>query len=100
MSGLPPENTRSDTLQSAMPSKKIRVGIVGATVTKGGSGWGANAHVPALHALPGYELHAVCTAHKDTAEASAQAFHADRAFDSFDAMVASPDIDLVVVCVR
>ena len=27
---------------------KIRVGIVGATVTPGGSGWGANAHVPAL----------------------------------------------------
>jgi PII-like signaling protein len=24
---------------------KIRVGIVGATVTPGGSGWGANAHV-------------------------------------------------------
>ena len=30
---------------------KIRVGIVGATVTQGGSGWGANAHVPALKAL-------------------------------------------------
>jgi predicted dehydrogenase len=35
---------------------KIRVGIVGATVTQGGSGWGANAHVPALKALPQYEL--------------------------------------------
>ena len=42
---------------------KIRVGIVGATVTPGGSGWGANAHVPALKALPSYELKAVCTAH-------------------------------------
>src|SRR5262249_2388820 len=31
---------------------KIRVGIVGATVTQGGSGWGQNAHVPALKALP------------------------------------------------
>ncbi len=29
---------------------KIRVGIVGATVTVGGSGWGAHAHVPALQA--------------------------------------------------
>ena len=46
---------------------KIRVGIVGATVTPGGSGWGANAHVPALHALPEFELKAVCTAHEDTA---------------------------------
>ena len=30
----------------------IRIGIVGATVTPGGSGWGANAHIPALKALP------------------------------------------------
>src|ERR671936_142350 len=40
----------------------IRTGIVGATVTQGGSGWGANAHVPALHLLPDYTLQAVCTA--------------------------------------
>jgi len=40
-----------------MPSK-IRVGIVGATVTVGGSGWGARTHVPALHALPEFELKA------------------------------------------
>ena len=41
----------------------IRVGIVGATVTEGGSGWGANAHVPGLNELPDYKLTAVCTAH-------------------------------------
>src|SRR5690349_18826232 len=61
-------------------TEKIRVGIVGATVTQGGSGWGANAHVPALRALPGYELKAVCTAHEDTAKASAAAFGAELAF--------------------
>jgi predicted dehydrogenase len=82
-----------------MPGK-IRVGIVGATVTKGGSGWGANAHVPALRALPEYELKAVCTAHAETARASAEAFGAELAFDNFEAMLANPDIDLVVVCVR
>ena len=59
---------------------KIRVGIVGATVTPGGSGWGANAHVPALQTLPGYELKAVCTAHADTAKASAEKFGAGLAF--------------------
>lgn len=78
----------------------IRVGIVGATVTTGGSGWGANAHVPALHALPDYELVAVCTAHEDTARASAERFGAPLAFHDIDAMVAHPDIDLVVVSVR
>jgi predicted dehydrogenase len=79
---------------------KVRVGIVGATVTTGGSGWGANAHIPALHALPDFEVKAVCTAHEDTAAASAAAFGAELAFHDMDAMVAHPDIDLVVVCVR
>jgi predicted dehydrogenase len=79
---------------------KIRVGIVGATVTQGGSGWGANAHVPALHALPDYELKAVCTAHEDTARASAAAFGAELAFHDINQMLAHPDIDLVVVSVK
>lgn len=79
---------------------KIRVGIVGATVTPGGSGWGAHAHVPALKSLPDYTLKAVCTAHADTARASAAAFGAELAFDDFDAMIARPDVDLVTVVVR
>ena len=82
-----------------MPDK-IRVGIVGATVTQGGSGWGANAHVPALKALPNYELKAVCTSHEDTAKASAAAFGAERAFHRFSDMAAHPEVDLIVVCVR
>ena len=83
-----------------MTDKNIRVGIVGATVTQGGSGWGQNAHVPALKVLPGYELKAVCTAHEDTAKASAAAFGAERAFHRFSEMAAHPEVDLVVVCVR
>jgi predicted dehydrogenase len=78
----------------------IRVGIVGATVTEGGSGWGANAHVPALQALPGFELKAVCTAHADTAKASAEKFGADLAFHDMNEMVAHDDVDLVAVVVR
>ena len=79
---------------------QIRAGIVGATVTQGGSGWGQNAHVPALGALPGYQLKAVCTAHEDTAKASAAAFGAELAFHKFSDMTAHPEVDLVVVCVR
>src|SRR5437870_2431253 len=79
---------------------RIRVGLVGATVTQGGSGWGANAHVPALKALPHYERKAVCTSHEDTAKASAAAFGAERAFHRFSDMAARPDVDLIVVCVR
>lgn len=78
----------------------IRVGIVGATVTTGGSGWGANAHIPALNAVPDFEVTAVCTAHEDTARASAEAFGVKHAFHDIHEMAASPEVDLVVVVVR
>lgn len=79
---------------------RIRVGIVGATVTEGGSGWGADAHVPAIHALPDFELKAVCTAHEDTALASKEAFGAELAFHDIDEMAQHPEVDLVAVSVR
>src|SRR5215510_6485153 len=79
---------------------KISVGIVGATVTQGGSHWGANAHVPALKALPGYQLKAVCTSREDTAKASAAAFGAELGFHHFADMAAHKDVDVIVVCVR
>src|SRR5499426_3201816 len=90
-----PRKDREDRM-----ADKIRVGIVGATVTQGGSGWGQNAHVPALKALPNYELTAVCTSHEDTAKASAAAFGAERAYQRFGDMTADRDVDLIVVCVR
>ncbi len=69
-------------------------------MTLGGSGWGANAHVPALDSLPDYELRAVCTAHEETATASAARFGAELAFHDIDDMVLRPDVDLIVVSVR
>src|SRR5438445_10401751 len=86
--------------RDATMADTIRTGIVGATVTQGGSGWGANAHVPALHLLPDYTLQAVCTAHEDTAQASKAKFDAVYAFHDINAMVHHPEIDLVTVCVR
>lgn len=79
---------------------KVRVGIVGATVTIGGSGWGARTHVPALHALPEYQLMAVCTTRQETALASQKAFGTNLAFHNFDDMLACSDIDLVTVVTR
>ena len=81
-------------------ASKIRIGIVGATVTPGGSGWGANAHIPALRALPDYEVVAVCTAHEETAKASAALFGVDKAYHDINTMAADPDIDLITVSVR
>jgi predicted dehydrogenase len=50
--------------------------------------------------LPDFELKAVCTAHPETAKASAAAFGAGLAFDKFDDMVANRDVDLISVVVR
>ena len=80
--------------------EKIRIGIVGASVSGGGSSWGERAHIPGLQALPDFEIKAVCTAHEDTAKASAEAFGAEFAYHDIDQMVARPDLDLIVVSVR
>lgn len=78
----------------------VRLGIVGASVTEGSSGWGGNAHVPALHALPDYELAAVCTAHEDTAEASREKFGARLAFHDINDLASSDEVDVIAVAVR
>ena len=78
----------------------IRVGLVGASVTEGSSGWGSGAHIPALKALPDYQIKAVCTAHEATAKKSAAAFGAALAYHDFDAMIACNELDLISVVVR
>ena len=80
-----------------MANEKIRVGLIGANVHYG---WSMRAHLPALLALPEYELTAVCTRHKETAEESAKHFGARFAFHDHEEMVKHPDIDLVSVSVR
>lgn len=76
---------------------RIRVGIIGANMTYG---WGTRAHLPALAALPEFEVRAVCTTRMETAQETAKHFNIPLAFDSAEAMLASPEIDLVAVSVR
>lgn len=76
---------------------RIRVGIIGANVSYG---WGTRAHLPALAALPEFEVRAVCTTRMETAQETAKQFGIPLAFDSAEAMLASPEIDLVAVSVR
>jgi len=61
--------------------------------------WGARAHLPALTALPEFEVVAVCTNHLDTARLTAAHFDIPLAFDDVVAMVAHPDVDVVDVCI-
>jgi predicted dehydrogenase len=78
-------------------STKLRVGLIGANVTRG---WSPRAHLPALLALPDIELAAVCTAHEDTARESAAKFGAPMAFHSHQEMLKRADIDVIGVSVR
>lgn len=76
---------------------KIRLGFVGANVH---SHWASQSHFPALLASPDVELTAVCTTRPESAAEAREAFGAKLAFHDFRDMVASPEIDAVVVVVR
>jgi predicted dehydrogenase len=78
-------------------AQKLRLGFVGANVR---SHWASQSHFPALAAHRDVELTAVCTTRPESAEEARKAFGAKLAFHDFRAMVASPEIDAVVVCVR
>ena len=80
-----------------MASEKIRLGVIGANVSKG---WAHRSHLPALLASPEFELTAVCTTRRESAEESARQFGARLAFHNHQDMLASPDIDAVAVVVR
>lgn len=68
--------------------RPLRVGIVSAN-------WGVHGHLPAWRGLPGVEVTAICTAHKDTAEKAAASFGISRAFWDYRKMMTDPDIDIV-----
>src|SRR5271169_2612843 len=80
-----------------MATENIRVGIIGANVRYG---WGSSAHIPALSALPEFEITAVCTSRQETADETAKHFGISHAFADPLKMVQHPDVDLVSICVR
>ena len=78
-------------------ARPVRVGIVGANPHRG---WAHDAHIPALRALPGFDITALSTTRQESADASAQAFGIEHAFADHNDLVAHPDVDLVVVTVK
>ena len=78
-------------------ASKIRVGIVGASPNRG---FAAISHVPALQALPDFEIVAVCTSSQQTADAAAKHYGVRLAFADPAKMAAHPDVDLVTVSVK
>jgi predicted dehydrogenase len=54
-----------------MPGSTIGVGIIGVNPAWG---WAATAHIPALRALPTYEIRALCATSAGAARAAGEAF--------------------------
>jgi len=80
-----------------MAENRIALGVVGASAKYG---WAMRAHLPAFLALPEYELVAVCTAHQETAEESAQHYGSRKAYSDYHDLVSDPEIEVVDVCIR
>src|SRR5262249_7101294 len=62
--------------------------------------WSAVAHIPALKALPQYEIVALSTTRRQSAEAAASKYGVPHAFDNHHALVSHPEVDLVAVTVK
>ena len=80
-----------------MDAKKINIAVIGANIHMG---WGGGVHLPALLKLPEYQVIAVCTSRKETAEEAAEHFNVPMAFHNHQDMMAHPDVEAVSVCVR
>jgi predicted dehydrogenase len=80
-----------------MSSQKIGVGIIGVEPDRS---WSAIAHIPALQALPQYEIVALSTTRQESAAAAARRYGIPHAFDNHHALVSHPDVDLVAVTVK
>jgi len=70
----------------------MRVGVVGAN-------WGLN-HVAAWRSIPDVEVAAICTAHRETAEAVARDRAIPQAYWEIDALLADESLDVIDVTPR
>ncbi len=81
-----------------MENKKIRVGFIGLNPD---SQWAATAHIPALKSLSDdFEVVGVANRSLESAQATAKALNLKFAFENPQALIQSPEVDLVVVTVK
>src|SRR5712675_3112410 len=76
---------------------KLGVGIIGVSPTRG---WAAIAHIPALRALPNYEIRALSAQSAESARAAGEVFGISAVFADHEQLVTRADIDLVAVTVK
>src|SRR5256884_5002039 len=80
-----------------MPESTLGVGIIGVSPMRG---WAATAHIPALRALPNYEIRALSAHSAESARAAGEVFKVSAVFSNHEQLVTQPDIDVVAVTVK
>jgi predicted dehydrogenase len=75
----------------------LGVGIIGVSPVWG---WAAAAHIPALRALPNYEVRALSARSAESARAVGELFGVDAVFSDHEQLVSRPDVDVVAVTVK
>src|SRR5712664_3033263 len=80
-----------------MPESTLGVGIIGVSPLRG---WAATAHIPALRALPNYEIRALSAHSAESARAAGEVFGVSAVFSDHEQLVTRPDVDVVAVTVK
>src|SRR2546429_4399133 len=94
---MPQTEARETTSALAMAESRLGVGIVGVSPVRG---WAATAHIPALRALPNYEIRALSAHSAESARAAGEVFGVGAVFSDHEQLVTQPDIDVVAVTVK
>src|SRR2546425_324967 len=84
-------------MEESMPESTLGVGIIGVSSVRG---WAATAHIPALRALPNYEIRALSGHSAESARAAGKVFGVSAVFSDHKQLVSQPDIDVVAVTVK
>src|SRR5437763_2061896 len=80
-----------------MSESTLGVGIIGVSPHRG---WAATAHIPALRALPNYEIRALSAHSAESARTLGEVFGVSAVFSDLERLVTQPDIDVVAVTVK
>ena len=94
---MPRTEARETASALAIPKSTLGVGIIGVNPAWG---WAAAAHIPALRALPNYEIRGLSSRSAESARAAGEAFGIKAVFADHEQLVIQPDIDVVAVTVR
>src|SRR5881628_1317801 len=84
-------------MEESMPESTLGVGIIGVSPVRG---WAATAHIPALRALPNYEIRALSAHSAESARAAGEVFGVSAVFSDHKQLVTQSDVDVVAVTVK